>query len=126
MKTNITGRHVDITEGLNNAVTSKTDKLAKRYPDIDTINVILTVEKNQQSAEAVIRYFGQDLVAKASSDDLYLAITEMANKLETLLGKRKEMVKSHHHEKSDSIELGNSLGLNDDIDEDEKTPGAQQ
>jgi putative sigma-54 modulation protein len=99
MQINITGHHVELTDGLNKAVTQKCKKVASHYPDISTINVVLTVDKNVQTVEATTHYLGQDIVAKASSDELYKALPEMGAKLQTLLNKRKEITKSHSHNK---------------------------
>jgi len=99
MRITITGHHIDITEGLSTAVNQKVKKLSQHYPDIDAVNVVLTVEKNEQVAEATTHFLGKDLTAKYSSMDLYQSITGMSDKLHALLQRRKEMVKSHSHEK---------------------------
>lgn len=99
MQINVTGHHVELTDGLNEAVNQKCKKLASHYPDMASINVVLTVDKNTQSAEATTHFLGQDIVAKASADDLYQAIAEMGAKLEKSLQKRKEITKSHSHSK---------------------------
>lgn len=95
MQINISGHHIEVTEAISNAVNTKCGKLTKHYPDIHDIKVILTVEKHEQIAEGVVHYFGQDLVATGTSEDLYQSIADMAAKLETLLSKRKDQVKSH-------------------------------
>jgi ribosomal subunit interface protein len=99
MRTTITGHHIDVTEGLANAVNQKIKKLSQHYPDIDAVNVVLTVEKNEQVAEATTHFLGKDLTAKDKSMDLYQSISGMGDKLNALLQRRKEMVKSHSHEK---------------------------
>jgi len=99
MKIDLSGHHVELTEALHNAVNSSIDKLVSHYPNIETVKVILTVEKHQQSAEAVVHFLGQDIVAKASGDNLYHSIVEMKHKLETLLKRRKAIIKSHPHQK---------------------------
>ena len=99
MQINVTGHHVELTDGLTQAVTQKCKKVASHYPDISTINVVLTVDKNTQTVEATTHYLGQDIVAKASADELYKAIPEMGAKLQASLHKRKEITKSHSHSK---------------------------
>ena len=63
MQINVTGHHVELTDGLTQAVTQKCKKVASHYPDISTINVVLTVDKNTQTVEATTHYLGQDIVA---------------------------------------------------------------
>ena len=102
MHINITGHHVEVTEGLEQAVNKNLKKLTKHFPDIESINVILTVEKHEQVAEGIVHFLGQDLVAKASSDDMYKSLAELKDKLESLLQKRKATVKSHSHQKPEN------------------------
>ncbi|MBL4827449.1 MAG: ribosome-associated translation inhibitor RaiA [Spongiibacteraceae bacterium] len=104
MRTTITGHHIDITEGLSTAVNNKINKIAHHYPDLDAVNVVLTVEKNEHIAEATAHFLGKDLTAKDSSKDLYQSITGMGDKLQALLQRRKEIIKSYSHEKPQNIE----------------------
>lgn len=99
MQITITGQHVDITEGLNQAVNSKLEKIASHYPDLSSVTVLLKVEKHEQIAEAKVHFCKQDIVAKASTDDLYQSIADMTRKLDNLLQKRKTAVRSHSHDK---------------------------
>ncbi len=96
MQIQVSGHHVEVTESMSGAVNKQMQKLLKHYPDTDSIKVILAVEKSQQSAEAIVNYLGQELVAKATSDDLYQSINELKAKLEVLMQKRKATVKSHN------------------------------
>jgi putative sigma-54 modulation protein len=95
----INGHHLDITDSIREAVNGKLKKLQQHFPDIALLNVILTVEKHQQIAEVTTHFLGQDFTAKASAEDLYQAIGDMANKLGQLLKRQKDKVKSHSHDK---------------------------
>lgn len=109
MHINITGHHVDITEGLSTSVNNTLNKLIKHYPDIESVGVILTVEKKEQIAEAKVHFLGQDLVATASSQDLYTSIADLKMKLDALLQKRKATVKSHGHIKPEAVEIDDTF-----------------
>jgi putative sigma-54 modulation protein len=104
MQINITGHHVEITDGIREAVKQKFAKLDKHFPDIQTIDIIVTVEKNNQTAEANTHFLGKDFTAKADSDDLYKSIAEMSSKLSTLLQRQKEQIKAHPHLKPEVAE----------------------
>ena len=104
MQINITGHHIEITDGIREAINQKLEKLANHFPDIHSINIIATVEKHQQIAEATSHFLGKDLTAKASSDDLYKSIADMTNKLMALMQRQKDMVKAHPHTKPESAE----------------------
>lgn len=104
MQINITGHHLDITESIRKSVDSKLGKMQQHFPDLSSLNVILTVEKNQQIAEVSTHFLGQDFTARASADDLYKAIAEMATKLTSLMQRKKEKVKSHSHPRPENLE----------------------
>jgi putative sigma-54 modulation protein len=104
MKINITGHHVEITEGIKTAVDNNLKRILRHYPDITSIHIILTVEKKEQKAEAVLHFLGQDIVAHASSEDLYHSLSELKGKLEIVLEKRKSTIKAHPHVKPESAE----------------------
>ena len=99
MQIDITGHHVDITDGIREAVHSKLHKLPQYFPDIAPLHIILTVEKHEQSAEITTHFLGQDINARASAADLYQAIGDVANKLTNLMKRQKEKIKSHCHDK---------------------------
>ncbi len=97
MQINISGHHIEVTDSLKTAIHSKLKKLSTHYPDIESAHIYLNVEKHEQTAEAIVHYFGQDLVAKAKSEDLYQSIGDLSHKLESLLQRRKQTVKGHGH-----------------------------
>ncbi len=95
MKIQITGHHVEITEAIESSVNAHLGKLVRHFPEIESMSIIITVEKNVQTAEGIVHFKGQDLVAKASNIDLYQSIAELRDKLESLLEKRKATIKAH-------------------------------
>ncbi|HEY7886558.1 MAG TPA: ribosome-associated translation inhibitor RaiA [Cellvibrionaceae bacterium] len=95
MQISISGHHLDITDAINNYVHDKLDRLAHHNDFITSINVILTVEKLIQKAEAKIHVSGKDIFADAQSDDLYAAIDALSDKLDRQLIKHKEKLRSH-------------------------------
>ena len=54
MKFIISGRNIDITDGLRNAVEDKLGKLEKFFTDDTEIHVTLSVEKERQKIEVTI------------------------------------------------------------------------
>jgi putative sigma-54 modulation protein len=57
--------------------------------------MVLGVEKDVQKAEATIHVSGADLFAKAESDNLYVSIDQMVNKLDSQIKKHKEKLNDH-------------------------------
>jgi len=90
MQATISGHHVEITDALREIIKTKLEKLERHFDQISSINVILSVEKQRQTAEATIHIAGADLAANATHDDMYTAIDQLTDKLDRQLIKHKE------------------------------------
>jgi len=89
MHIHLSGHHLDITDGIRNAVNSKFSKIGNHYPDINTLSVALTVERQAQKVDLTTQYLGATVAIHASHEDLYAAIADASRKLEAALAKRK-------------------------------------
>ena len=67
-----------------------------------TSSVVLTVEKLEQKAEANVHVSGNDLHAEAVDADMYAAIDALADKLDRMVVKHKEIRSSHRPENGGS------------------------
>ncbi|MCW8398791.1 ribosome hibernation promoting factor [Legionella sp. PATHC038] len=95
MQINITGHHIDVTPALRAYTEEKFDKLERHFDHITSINVVLNVEKLRQIAEATVHVTKGELHASSESDDLYVAIDNLIDKLERQLSKHKEKILHH-------------------------------
>lgn len=95
MQINISGRHVEVTDSMREYVTSKIERLTHHHDRITSTNVILSVDKLIQKAEATIHVSGKDVFAEATHEDLYAAIDALVDKLDRQLIKHKEKMRSH-------------------------------
>lgn len=95
MQLNISGHHVDVTDAIRDYVTSKFSRLEKHYDRITITNVILSVDKLVQKAEANVHVSGGELFADAEHEDLYAAIDSLVDKLDRQLIKHKEKQRGH-------------------------------
>lgn len=96
MQINITGHHIEITDALRNYVTEKMQKLTRHFDHVTNAHVILTVEKQNQKAEATVHVSGKDLFADHTSEDMYASIDGLIDKLDRQVIKHKEKVGSHN------------------------------
>ena len=48
MQINITGHHVEVTDAIRDVVSTKLEKLHQHFPDVASLNVILTVENTNK------------------------------------------------------------------------------
>jgi putative sigma-54 modulation protein len=95
MQLNISCHHFDLTDAIKQHVEEKLQKITHHFDQVINVKVILEVEKNSQIAEATIHMSGNDIFAKAESDDMYVSIDQMVNKLDSQIIKHKEKLKSH-------------------------------
>jgi len=110
MKIIISGHHVEITEGINQAVENKFAKVAKHFPSLMTLDVIITVEPNEQKLEVSTTYEGATVSVHAVDKELYAAIASAASKLEAALKHRKGVLlakqkKKFEVQQSDAFEI---------------------
>lgn len=94
MQIDITGQHIEITEALRTRVQEIFTRL-QRHTDAQILHphVVLHVDKNSHHCDVQV-HIGQDvLVAKSEAADMYLAISQAAEKIErqmqTAKGRRK-------------------------------------
>ena len=92
MKFIISGRNIDITEGLRTAVEDKLGKL-ERYFTADTeIIVTLSVEKERQKIEVTIPVKGNIIRSEQVSNDMYVSIDLVEEIIERQLRKYKTKI----------------------------------
>lgn len=95
MQIMISGRHLEVTDALKSYVNAKLERLNNHHDRITSTQVILSVDKLIQKAEATVHVSGKDLYAESASEDLYAAIDMLADKLDRQLIKHKEKMRSH-------------------------------
>lgn len=85
----ITGKNIDVTEGLKDAVNDKIGKLAKYFSDDTTAKVTLSVEKDRQKIEVTIPVKGNIIRSEQVSSDMYVSIDLVQEIIERQLKKYK-------------------------------------
>lgn len=97
MKYIITGRNIDVTEGLKTAIYEKVGKLEKYFnPDTEVI-VTLSVEKERQKIEVTIPVKGNIIRAEQVSSDMYVSIDLVEEVIERQLKKYKRKIVDKRH-----------------------------
>ncbi|MDN3680391.1 ribosome hibernation promoting factor [Vibrio tapetis] len=95
MQIHIQGHHIDITDSMQDYVESKFQKLERFFDHINSVNVVLRVEKVDQIAEATLHINQGDIHAHATDESMYAAIDSLVDKLVRQLNKHKEKLSSH-------------------------------
>ena len=85
----ISGKNLDITEGLRSAVTEKLGKLERYFTPDTEVYVTLSVEKERQKIEVTIPVKGNIIRSEQSSTDMYVSIDLVEEVIERQLRKYK-------------------------------------
>jgi len=93
----ITGRHVEVTEGLRDHVTERLGHACKLLDKISSAHVTITVEKNRHQVEILVQAHGASLHAKEETHDMYSSIDQAVDKIETQAKRLKEKIKDRKH-----------------------------
>lgn len=89
MKFIITGRNIEVTDGLRAAVEEKLGKLDRFFADDTEVNVTLSVEKERQKIEVTIMVKGNIIRSEQISSDMYVSIDLVEEVIERQLKKYK-------------------------------------
>ena len=92
MKFIISGRNIDITDGLRSAVEDKLGKLEKFFTDVTEIHVTLSVEKERQKIEVTIPVKGNIIRSEQVSNDMYVSIDLVEEIIERPLRKYRKKI----------------------------------
>ena len=92
MRYTITGRNIDVTEGLKSAVYEKIGKLEKFFAPDTEAHVTLSVEKDRQKIEVTIPVKGSIIRAEQTSSDMYVSIDLVEEIIERQLKKYKNKI----------------------------------
>ena len=90
MRFTISGKNIDVTEGLKDAVTDKLGKLEKYFTPDTEIIVTLSVEKERQKIEVTIPVKGNMIRSEQVSNDMYVSIDLVEEVIERQLKKYKK------------------------------------
>ncbi len=108
MRITMTGRNIDLTDGLKAAVEDKLSKLEKYFTPDTEAHVTLSVEKERQKIEVTIPMKGNIIRSEQVSNDMYVSIDLVEEIIERQLKKyRKKLVTQKQSEsffKKDFIE----------------------
>ncbi len=93
MQVKVTARHFDLTDNLNSYAVDEIKRLEKYYDHIIDAQLTMTIEKNRQIAELMLKVYGSTLTSKAKTYDMYLSIEQVISKMETQIKKYKAKLK---------------------------------
>ncbi|MBO5609837.1 MAG: ribosome-associated translation inhibitor RaiA [Eubacterium sp.] len=88
----ISGKNIDVTEGLKQAIYDKLGRLEKFFTEDTKAQVTLSVEKERQKIEVTIPMKGHIIRAEQVSDDMYVSIDMVAEIIERQVVRYKKKI----------------------------------
>ena len=92
MRITISGKNIDVTDGLRNAIEDKLSKLERYFTPETDIVVTLSVEKERQKIEVTIPVKGNIIRSEQVSNDMYVSIDLVEEVIERQLKKYKNKI----------------------------------
>ena len=92
MNITISGKNIDINDGLRAAVTEKLSKLERYFTPDTNVIVTLSVEKERQKIEVTIPVKGKIIRSEQVSNDMYVSIDLVEEVIERQLRKYKTKI----------------------------------
>ncbi len=96
MQIKLSGHHVEITQALHDYVHDKLERIERHFDNVTSAQIILSVEKLHQRAEATIHVAGTEIFADAIDEDMYAALDALIDKIDRQVKKYKEKLTDKH------------------------------
>lgn len=112
----ISGKNIDVTEGLKSAIYEKIGKLERYFTPETELHITLSVEKDRQKIEITIPVKGSIIRAEQVSSDMYASIDMVEEIIERQLRKYKNKLV----EQKQAATHFNQAFMDDDNSEDEQ------
>ncbi len=100
MNLHITGHHLEITPAIREYATGKFSKIKRHFDHVMDVNIILSVEKLKQKAEATVHMSGKDLFAECEDENLYAAIDALVDNMDRQVKKHKDKLSARRHDET--------------------------
>ena len=91
----ISGKNLNVTDGLRTAIQGKFGKLERYFTPETEIQVTLSVEKERHTIEVTIPMKGTIIRAEQTTDDMYSSVDAVEDVIERQLRKYKSKLISH-------------------------------
>jgi len=98
MNLHLTGHHLEITPAIREYASGKFSKIKRHFDNVIDVNIILSVNKMKQKAEATVHMSGKDVFVECEDENLYAAIDTLVDKLDRQVVKHKEKLSARRHD----------------------------
>ncbi|HKM58335.1 MAG TPA: ribosome-associated translation inhibitor RaiA, partial [Chthoniobacterales bacterium] len=99
----VTGRHVSVTDAMKEYCRRRLASLHLDYPKIIEVQIIMDVQKYRHTAEVILHCSNHiTLEATAVSDDMYVSVDEVVNKIGRQMRKYKTRLMRQYRPRKDT------------------------
>ena len=102
MKFIISGKNIEVTEGIKAAIEEKLGRLDKYLVDDTIVNVTLSVQKGRQKIEVTIPMKGHIIRAEEGSEDMYVSIDLVVDVIERQIRRYKTRLMNQKYDEQAS------------------------
>ncbi len=113
----ISGKNIEVTEGLRSAVENKLQRLDKFFAEDTEVIITLSVERDRQKIEVTIPMKGQVIRAEQDSMDMYVSIDLVVDIIERQIRRYKTKLMN---QKLNGAEFKKEFFEEDEDDQDEQ------
>ncbi len=96
MNLHLSSHHVEITPAIREYVAAKLERINRHFDHVIDVNVIMTVQKLDQTIEANVHLSGKDIHVHCNHGDMYAAIDQLIDKLDRQVCRHKERFQARH------------------------------
>ena len=104
MKLDLTGRQIEITEGMHEFIERKVQKFDKFFDDDTIVHVTVSAKKEKQHMDIRIEYKSKTYMAEIETEDIYKGMDELEEKLLSQIRKEKTKMEKARREGFDKEE----------------------
>ena len=113
----ISGKNIEVTPGLKDAIEQKLGKLERYFTPETEINVTLSVEKGRQKIEVTIPVKGNIIRSEQSSTDMYVSIDLVVDVIERQIRRYKTRLMNQKYDGTSFKQ--EFMEQEDDVEDDE-------
>ncbi|MEH6650827.1 MAG: ribosome-associated translation inhibitor RaiA [Motiliproteus sp.] len=114
MKININNRHSKVSPALQEKIEEWLEASQDRFGEISSAQVIIEQSERQNEVEATLHVKGKDVFAKASGENLYVAIDALRDKIDRQLAKAKEKLAHKKGARKPSISVEEDMSIDEE------------
>lgn len=93
MNLNVSGKNIQVTEGLRSYLTKRLEHVTDHFPNLIDVHVVMEVEKIYHKVEMTVKAEGKTFHSEFKTEDMYAAIDGLVDRIERQIRRYKERLK---------------------------------